>query len=465
MTMAKGVDPRPPGWDEPPIPLRDARPGGHFQKLSLRNMMIALVYFAMVFWVGRNVVESGEAIQAVFLGVLIGLGLACVGMWAAMRMKRYAFIGWILFILGYMIVTASTISAFAIPSVPILIGAIIYLTLRRRSTNQDALLWVLNVAADRGMPLAPGVQAFSSQATGIFQVWTQSLAELLRQGVALPDAIESLPKTVSPPSSFLIRIGYESGELPAGLREATLARSGRSVSLQGFGARIAYLCGVLFIAQAIVGFVLYFIIPKFEAIFQDFGVELPQVTIFVIGASHLVIDYFYLLFFPFLAFVIYLPFYLYGSSTAGLPLIDRLFPRRHTILILRGLAVVIEAGRPIAPAFRAMAQWYPIAWVRRRLEQVSLYVEEGVDWAEALHARGLLTGNDVGLLQSAGRAGNLPWALHELAESGERRRAYRLQVWSQLLFVVTILILGFLIFLIAVAFFMPLTTLILRLSQ
>src|SRR6516225_5415496 len=110
MTMAKGEDQRPPGWDEPPIPLRDAR-RGHFQKLSLRNLMIALVYFALVFWVGRNLVESGEAIQAVFLGVLIGLGMAGVGMWAAMRMRRFAFLGWILFVLGYMTVTTATISA------------------------------------------------------------------------------------------------------------------------------------------------------------------------------------------------------------------------------------------------------------------------------------------------------------------------------------------------------------------
>ena len=40
-------------------------------------------------------------------------------------------------------------------------------------------------------------------------------------------------------------------------------------------------------------------------------------------------------------------------------------------------------------------------------------------------------------------------SLRELADSGERRRAYRLQAWSQILFVLTIMVLGFLIFLIA----------------
>ena len=60
----------------------------------------------------------------------------------------------------------------------------------------------------------------------------------------------------------------------------------------------------------------------------------------------------FLLFFPFLGLVIYLPFYVFGTSNAGLPVVDRLFPRRHTILILRGLAVVIEAGRTGTPSPR-----------------------------------------------------------------------------------------------------------------
>src|SRR4051794_40350264 len=153
--MAKGQDPRPPGWDEPPIPPRDARRGGHLQVLSLRNLMIALMYFALVFWLVRQVVVTSSSIHMVFLGSLIGLGVAAVGIWGVMRLRRYAFIGWIIFSLGYFIVTTSTISVFSVPSVPILIGAIIFLSLRRRATNQDALLWVLNVAADREMPLAP----------------------------------------------------------------------------------------------------------------------------------------------------------------------------------------------------------------------------------------------------------------------------------------------------------------------
>ena len=315
------------------------------------------------------------------------------------------------------------------------------------------------------MPLAPGVRAFSGQSRGMFQLWTASLAELLRQGVSLPDAIESLPRLASRPSTLLIRMGYESGDLPAGLREATAARSSRLATAQDFWIRIAYLVGVLFVAQSIVGFIMYFIVPKIEAIFKDFGIDLPEMTIFVIRMSHFLVEYAWIVFLPATALIAYMPFYLFGASDAGFPLVDRLFPRRHTILILRALAVVVESGRPIGPAFRAMAQWYPTSWVRRRIEKAAEYAEQGVDWPETLESLGLLGRAEAGVLQAASRAGNLPWALRELSESGERRRAYRLQVWSQLLFVLTILAVGLMVFLISVAFFMPLTTLIMRLAR
>ena len=41
---------------------------------------------------------------------------------------------------------------------------------------------------------------------------------------------------------------------------------------------------------------------------------------------------------------------LFGWGDMSIPLFDRLFVRRHTSLILRSLAVVVSAGRPIPPA-------------------------------------------------------------------------------------------------------------------
>ena len=466
--MAKVDDPKVPGWDEPPLPLRARRPGTrrpYFQRLSLRHIMLSLIYFAILFVAIRQAIETNQVFQHVIVGVVIGLGLCTFGLWAAMKLRRLSFIGWIFFVIGYMTITAATTSFFAIPTLPILIGSIIYLSLRRRSNNQDALLWVLAVAADREMPLAPGVQALSGQVSGIFEVWTESLADLLRRGVSLPEALESLPKLVPRRSLLLIRTGWESGNLGLGLREAIETRTKQQPVLRSIGGRIAYLCWVVAVGLMIVAFVMYFIIPKFEAIFRDFGIELPEITILVIRASHLFIESSWLVVLALLGSLIYLLVGIFGAGDMSIPIFDRLFPRRHTILILRALAVVVSAGRPIAPALDSLARWYPTAWVRRSLGHANTDASQGVEWTEALYANGLLSSSDVGVLTSAQRAGNLAWALRELAETGDRRWAYRLQAWTQIFFVLAMMALGGLVFIIAVAYFAPLTTLITKLAQ
>jgi len=456
---------KPPGKDVPTVsyPARPrTRPN---RQLSLRHIMIAMVYFAIVLWIGRGVYEAEGVGQEVLLGVLIGLGIAAFGALAAYRMTRFSFIGWIFFVIGYMTITGSTISFFAIPSLPVLIGSIIYLHYRRRSAYQDALLGVMTVAAGRGMPLDPGIAAFSDQSAGIFQVWAESLAELLRRGSTLPDAIDSLPKVVPKEAPILIRMGWESGDLAAGLRAAVGLRTRRDTVLRTFGARVAYLFWVLCIGEGVVSFVLYFVLPKFEAIFEDFGVSLPTVTTYVVRLSHALIQYGPLGGLVQLAVFVYLILVFVGWGNMNIPLIDRLFRRRHSALILRCLAVAVDAGRPIGPALDCLAMWYPTRWVRRKLADASAYARQGIDWVEAMHSTGLFSASDVGVLGSARRAGNLGWAFRELAETGERRFGYRLQAWSQILFVLVVLGIGGLVCLIAVAYFSPLTTLISRLAE
>ena len=71
----------------------------------------------------------------------------------------------------------------------------------------------------------------------------------------------------------------------------------------------------------------------------------------------------------------------------------------------------------------------------------------------------------VGQLQAAQRVGNLPWALHEMADSGRRRFIYRVQAVVQAAFPPVVILFGLIVMFIAVAVFLPLVTLIQRLAS
>ena len=117
------------------------------------------------------------------------------------------------------------------------------------------------------------------------------LAARINWGTILPEALERSRKLVSRDAVLLAWVGEAAGRLPRALRMAATTRSNQLPIWTAISARLSYILGLLLVMQIISSFILYFIVPKFEAIFKDFGVSLPQVTILVIDASHLLIKY------------------------------------------------------------------------------------------------------------------------------------------------------------------------------
>jgi type II secretory pathway component PulF len=160
-----------------------------------------------------------------------------------------------------------------------------------------------------------------------------------------------------------------------------------------------------------------------------------------------------------------LPLSLLGWGNVHIPLFDRVLGRRHTALVLRSLSLAVEGTKPIAVGLETLAEHYPTAWMRRRLAHVRDDLRAGADWIESLRHRGVLRASDAEVIKSAGAVGNLSWALAELAESIERRLAARANMVVQTFFPVAVIMLGGVVFLLAVAYFIPLVKLITELAN
>jgi protein transport protein HofC len=339
---------------------------------------------------------------------------------------------------------------------------------RGRSTRQDSLLSVLAIAAERGMPLAPAILAFADQYRRGSHRRITGLAARINGGTALPEALEQSRKLVSRDAVLLAWVGQAAGTLPRALRMAATTRTTQLPIWTAITARLSYILVLLLVMQNITGFILYFIIPKFEAIFKDFGVSLPQVTILVIEVSHFIIRYgpvTILLPLVEIALLVFLPLSFLSWSNYTLPLFDRLLGRRHTALVLRSLALTVEGGKPVTLGLGALKQHYPTGWVRRRLLSVEKEVSRGADWIESLKRYRLIRPSDADVLKAASEVGNLPWALLELAETVERRLATRFQMAVQTLFPLVVVMLGLAVFIMAMAYFVPLVALITVLTR
>jgi len=347
-----------------------------------------------------------------------------------------------------------------------LVGAVVgraVILARRRASRQDSLLWIMAIAAENRMPLAPAVVAFADQYRGRSRGRIMELASQLDGGTSLPDALERQRKIASKDAVLLTRVGDATGQLPQALRIASTARSARLPIWIAIASRLAYLLLLLLGLQTVFGFLLYFIMPKFEAIFRDFGVSLPEVTVMMIDASHWMVKYFYLhAWVPVveLVLLVFLPFSFISWGNYDVPLFDRLLGRRHTALLFRCLSLVVHAGKPIEFGLSLLGDHYPTRWVRRRLTAARTDVRQGSDWIEALWRHRLIRAADGEVLRSAAAVGNLGWALDELAESSERRLAIKFQMLVQTFFPLVVLMLGLVVFVTALGYFAPLVKII-----
>ena len=240
------------------------------------------------------------------------------------------------------------------------------------------------------------------------------------------------------------------------------------------------------------------IVPVFEKMFQEFELELPQSTILVIQIANYMVNYgwiglfaaafvvsltlatFFILtimgtldqvqdslqgdsavprrrsragfvirillsicifllglaVFPCFWLVILAPLGLYyaGFFPRDMPVVWRLFRRYDGALVMRGLAVAVRRGLPLPAAIDAVRLSYPIRHVSALLVARSGPGFGGANWIESLRQAKLISRADAAVLAAAERAGNLPWALEEMADSVIRRQTYRLQVAMHVVF-------------------------------
>jgi type II secretory pathway component PulF len=333
--------------------------------------------------------------------------------------------------------------------------------------RQGRLLWLLTIAVENGMPLADELDAFALEFYGPRQKRLWDLANRLRDGSSLSDGLEVDGGLLPAADVLTIRVGEETGTLPAALRNAALRHTDvmRHMHLDGSLAALAsYYWLVIAALFFMMSGLMYWIVPKFKVIFDDFGVPLPEVTKIAIELSDQVATYFWLIIpaasLPMSLLFLLSYMYLVGWGNLNWPLVMRWFPRRDAPGILRGLAVAAASERPLPPVVGTMAERHPRRDLGERLERIGRCLDAGHDPWASLREEGFLSVREAEAVSAASRARHLPLALHSLADSIDRIRRQRLLWLIELVNPLVVLALGAFVTLYCLAFFLPLVQII-----
>jgi protein transport protein HofC len=363
-------------------------------------------------------------------------------------------------------ITATVVASVALlGGVIYVVGVVVLLMIfqRSRSTRYQSILWSLTVAAERGLPLVPALDAVAEEQGPLGGWRAHRLARLLEAGWPLPDALEQVRGPIPREMLVAIRVGCEAGAPGEALRQALTALESRSMVWAELGWKTGYLLFLLVWAWGISMFMMLKITPAFAKIFADFGANLPTATQLLIDGASLAANFWFLLAPLHLllgCLMVYATIRYIGWFDWDVPGLGWFTRRYHTANLLESLAVAVAHGRPLPQALAGLALRYPRWWIRYKLRGALFDLDGGADWCESLCRRGLIGRAEVAVLQAAQRVGNLPWALREMAESNRRRLAYRLRGLLHLLFPVVVLAFALMVAAFVIGYFMPLIALI-----
>jgi type II secretory pathway component PulF len=388
--------------------------------------------------------------------------------------------GWTLIQIGILSVAAQVIFVVPEPSlglahwiismgiggillIPVILAALGIAVARYRTLEWTSLMWLLSAASERGIPLPRAVRSFASERSDELGIRAARLADLLEEGVALPEALDHSRTHLPLEGVLAARYGAETGDLGPAI--AGLARGVDEVETLVRTAvdKCFYLSLVIWVMMVLLVFMNLTIIPVFSKIFTEFDIQLPAMTSALLKIGDIFVDIGPLL--PLICFplgVLLLMGLLHnlGWLPRDLPLIGRVTRRYDGALVMRVLAVGVHQNRPLNRIVWMLARLYPKRGVRASLQRAGERINNGEDWCDSLVRQRLIRRGDAAVFKAAQRVGNLEWALDEMADGALRRITYRLLLVLNIFFPLVILLIGAVVAFIAVGLFHPLVRLI-----
>ncbi|WP_166830574.1 type II secretion system F family protein [Thalassoroseus pseudoceratinae] len=331
----------------------------------------------------------------------------------------------------------------------------------------------LSTLQDAGLPILRSLRILEGQSKpGPLKNALGEIIEDIEGGNTLSEAMARHPKAFDNLYVNMVKAGEAGGALEVILRRlAEFKERAQSLKRKVKGAMI-YPCAVITVATLIVGFIMYYIIPKFKKIFEDFNTELPGMTTTLIGMSDWVVNYFYLI--PAIPIGAWLMIKIIKKNKTGafavdwitlrLPLLGPIVKKSIVARISRTLGTLISSGVPILEALIIARDTAGNAVFKKAFDQIYAAIREGESMAVPLRETRIVDDMVVNMVDVGEETGALDEMLYKVADVYDEEVSVLVEGLINLLEPLMVVILGLIVGFIVIALFMPLVKLLNDLS-
>jgi type IV pilus assembly protein PilC len=327
---------------------------------------------------------------------------------------------------------------------------------------------------DAGLPVLRSLRILEKQMKpSVLKNSLIDVVEDVESGSALSEALGKHPKCFNRLYVNMVRAGEAGGALEVILqRLADFLEKAASLKRKIIGAMV-YPSVVIFVAVAILTFIMVAIIPKFKKIFDEFGLSLPWATQKLIAVSVWMSEYWWTI--PLFPMSVYLLIKLVRMSRAGnfaldrmtlwIPIIGQLVEKTIVARTMRTLGTLISSGVPILEAINIVKETANNAVFERMFQRVFESIREGDTIAEPLRQARLVDDMVVNMIEVGEETGDLDTMLYKVADFYDEEVDTLVKSLISLLEPIMIVFLGFTIGAIVISLFLPLIKLLEGLSK
>ncbi len=251
----------------------------------------------------------------------------------------------------------------------------------------------LSILQDAGLPILRSLRILEAQSKpGRLKNCLMDTCDEIEGGSTLSEAMAKSPKAFDRLYVNMIKAGEAGGALEVILKRLAEFQE-RSLSLKRkIKGALIYPIMVVFVAVAILTFIMIKIVPAFVKIFEDFEVELPTMTVVLIAISHAAVNYWYLI--PAVPIGIWLMVKLIRKFKPGrmgwdlfmlrIPIFGQLVEKSIVARTTRTLGTLVSSGVPILEAMNITRETSGNAMFENLFSKISDSIREGESIAKPM---------------------------------------------------------------------------------
>jgi len=336
-----------------------------------------------------------------------------------------------------------------------------------RSTADDFILFneeLLALVRTR-LPLPEGIRRIGRQMKSrSFREVLRKVEKDLREGKSLSEAVAQHRDHFNPYYVQAIRAGEESGDLLSVLDNLTGYMATVERMKQRARGAAVYPIFTTCVFLVVIGTVMHFVVPHFQAFWDEAGAELPAPTRLLVNISE-VFDFHPLapLAFVLGAFILFCAALLvpavregWGMTLLFIPIVGRIVRRMDLARFSLGAGHLLASRVPLPDALRLTARTLHNGYARKVTREVADRVEEGRSLGESMEKAYFFPDFYYWAIGEGERREDLAQTLLDLGKHYERWTEERLMNFAFLMEPLLIVLMGGFIVFVAIALYLPL---------